>query len=199
MRFRTIPVAVLVLIASVHSALQAQSKAGARPPEQPGLRFVLEGAVEGGGARLIELQFTDGSTQTLTAGQGGTVSAGLQYRPAALPRLSVAGTVGYKVVTNASENADIGISRIPVEVIGRWSLNADWWAGLGAVKHNSIDIEGDGFLPDAEMESSTGATLELGWRWIALSYTSLEYTGPNGDTFDAGSIGVVLRWVVGKK
>lgn len=164
-----------------------------------GVHFVLEGAFEGGGARLIELTFTNGDTQTLTAGQGGTVAAGLQYRPAGLPKLSIAGTVGYKFVTNASENADIGISRVPVEVIGRWSLNPDWWVGAGAVKHNSVNIEGDGFIPDATMESSTGATLELGWRWIALSYTSLEYTGPNGDTFDAGSLGVVLRWVVGRK
>lgn len=196
---RVLTRSALALLVAVPLTLQAQAKAGARPADKPGLDFVLEGAFEGGGARLIELTFTNGDTQTLTAGQGGTIAAGLQYRPAALPKLSIAGTVGYKFVTNASENADIGISRVPVEVIGRWSLSPDWWVGAGAVQHNSVNIEGDGFIPDTEMESSTGATLELGWRWIALSYTSLEYTGPNGDTFDAGSIGVVLRWVVGRK
>jgi hypothetical protein len=196
---RILFLAAIALLATAPLSLHAQAKAGARPAAQPGLNFVLEGAFEFGGARLIELQFTNGDTQTLTAGQGGTIAAGLQYRPAALPKLSIAGTVGYKFVTNASENADIGISRVPVEVIGRWSLDPDWWVGAGVVQHNSVNIEGDGFIPDAEMESSTGATLELGWRWIALSYTALEYTGPNGDTFDAGSIGVVLRWVVGKK
>lgn len=186
-----------VLAAVVPAALQAQAKTGA--PPATGLGFVLEGGFEFGGAKVVELTFTNGDTQSLTAGQGGTIAAGVQYRPAALPRLAVAATVGYKFVTNASENADIGISRIPVEVVGRWSLDPDWWLGAGVVRHSSVKVNGDGFFPDFEFDASTGTTLELGWRWVALTYTAMEYTAPTDEKFDAGAFGVSFRWVLGKK
>ncbi len=180
------------------ATLRAQDKSGGpaafRTPA-PGMAFVLEGGFEFGGDRLIELTFTDGSRQHLTAGQGGTIAAGLQYRPAGLPRLSIAGTVGYKFVTNASENANIGITRVPVELVGRYMLDRDWWAGAGVVMHNSITINGDGFLPDATLDASAGPTLEVGWRWIALTYTAMDYTDEVGQTFDASAIGVMFRWV----
>lgn len=192
--------ALALAVVLLPTAARSQDKAGGAPAatsSTPGMSFVLEGGIEFGGAKLIELTFTDGSTQSLTAGQGGTIAAGLQYRPAAAPRLSVSGTVGYKFVTNASSNASIGITRVPLELVGRWTLNDDWWAGAGVVKHASVKVEGDGFIPDAAFEASVGPTLELGWRWVALTYTSMEYTAPGGQTFDAGSIGVMVRWVRG--
>ena len=58
-----------------------------------------------------------------------------------------------------------------------------------------MNVNGDGFFPDSEMESSTGPTLELGWRWLAVTYTKLEYTDAADEKFDAGSVGVMFRYV----
>ena len=191
--------ALALLVTLVPTAAHAQ-KAGV-PAPGPGspIAFVIEGGVEYGGDKIVDLLFTNGDTQTLRAGQGGTIAAGLQFQPASVPRLSLAGTVGYKFVTNASDNASIGMSRIPIEVTGRWKLDPDWWIGAGLVRHAAVKVEGDGFFPDADFDASTGATLELGWRWAALTYTSIDYTDPAGDTFAGGSFGVSFRWVSKRK
>jgi hypothetical protein len=196
---RVLPLAVLVA-AAPFAALGAQDKGNTSAPASgTRLNWVLEGGFEFGGEDLVELQFQDGSTQTLTGGQGGTIAFGAQVRPAAVPRLALGATVGYKFVTNASENANIGITRIPVEVVGRWSLNGDAWVGAGITMHSAVTVNGDGFFPDSDLDASVAPTLEFGWRWIALTYTKMEYTAPNDETFDATAIGVSFRWVIGKK
>lgn len=189
---------VVALVIAPTVALAQKTSAPSATLASP-IAFVIEGGVEYGGDRIVDLLFTNGDTQKLSAGQGGTIAAGLQFQPTTLPRFSVAATVGYKFVTNASENASIGITRIPLELVGRWKLDQDWWIGGGVVRHASVKINGDDFFPDAEFDASTGATLELGWRWAALTYTSLSYASALGDTFDAGSIGVSFRWVSKRK
>lgn len=202
MRLRTTPparAALLVALALAPAVAHAQNSnaptlpPAAAPPSKVAL--VIEGGFEFGGDEIIELLFTNGDTQTLTAGQGGTIAIGGQFQPASIPRLSLAATVGYKFVTNASENASIGITRIPLELVGRWKLDGDWSLGAGVVRHAAVNVNGDGFVPDVSMDASTGATLELGWRWAALTWTTIEYTDPNGGVYDAGSIGVSFRWV----
>lgn len=175
----------MLLVAS--RALHAQA------PAEAGVRFLLEGALDFGGDRLVELTFTDGSTQNLAAGQGGTLGAGFVWRPAARPRASVLATVGFKFVSNASENADIGITRIPLRLVGRYALDDVWSLGAGVVRHAAVHVNGDGFFGDASLTSNVGPTFELGWKAAALTYTALTYTSASGETFDAGSIGVVVR------
>lgn len=191
----------VVAIAAVAALSFAPSRAEAQgttrwAPRTPGVGFVVEGALEFGGDELVKLTFTDGSQQTLRAGQGGSIGGGVQWRPAALPKLSLAATAGFKFVSNASENADIGITRIPLELVGRYDFTPDWWGGLGLVAHTNVKIEGDNFFPDATLDSPVGPTIQVGWRWVGLRYTKLTYeNGPQ--RFDAGAIGVSFRWVSG--
>lgn len=177
-------IAGLLLVAG-HLSAQAAPTAG--------VRFLIEGAVEMGGDRVVELTFTDGSTQTLTAGQGGTIGAGVVWRPTRMPRASLLATAGFKFVANASENADIGITRLPLRLVGRYALTPTWSLGAGVVRHAAVKINGDGFFADGTLTSNVGPTLELGWKAVALSYTALTYTAESGQTFDAGSIGLVFR------
>jgi len=186
---------VAALFALAPAAAAAQNSNAPAPAPASKVALVIEGGFEFGGDEVLELFFTNGDTQKLTAGQGGTIAIGGQFQPASIPRLSLAATVGYKFVTNASENANIGITRIPLELIGRWKLDDDWSLGAGVVRHASVNVNGDGFVPDISMDASTGATLELGWRWAALTWTTIEYTDPIGGVYDAGSIGVSFRWV----
>jgi hypothetical protein len=188
---------LLFALGLIAAPLAAQDKAAAAPRSH--LNPVIEGSVEYGGARVVDLTFQNGSSQVLHAGQGATFAAGLQLRPAAMPRFSVSGTVGFKFVTNASDNADIGITRIPIEVVGRWGLNRNWWAGAGVVRHVAVTINGDDFFADEALRASAGATVELGWRWAALTYTTVKYTDTAGATLGAGSVGVSARWVVTRR
>ena len=200
MNFRTTSRSLLALVL-LASAAAAQDKGNSGPvaAKPSPVRFVIEGGFDMGGDDFLELTFTNGDTQTITAGQGGTIAAGLQFMPASMPRFSVSGTVGYKFTTTAAENADIMFTRIPVEIVGRYKLNQDWFVGAGVVRHNSIHLDGDGFVPNADFDAATGATFELGWRWAALTFNAIDYKDAAGTSFSGGSVGVNFRWVSGKK
>lgn len=186
----------LALLVAVPLAAQNAAPRPAAAPHTFG--WVLEGSIEMGGDLLGELIFTDGSTQKLYFGQGGTVAFGFEVRPSALPNFGLRSTVGMKFTTNASENADISFTRVPVEVVGSYYLPQDWRIGAGLAYHASAEFNGDGFAPDESYDPAAGATLELGWRWAALTYTALEYKS-NGNAYDASSIGLSLTWVFGKR
>lgn len=191
--------ALLATLVAAPTVLAAQTGGAKAAAQTSSLALVIEGGVELGGDQIVELLFTNGGSQKLTAGQGGTIAAGLQYQPASIPRLSVAATVGYKFVTNASNNSSIGLTRVPIELVGRWQLAREWSLGGGVVRHAAVRFNGDGLLPDADLSASTGATVEVGWRWAALTYTAMNYTGPNGKKLNAGSVGATVRWVYRRK
>ncbi|MDQ8145024.1 MAG: hypothetical protein P3A29_07770 [Gemmatimonadota bacterium] len=180
-------------LARLAGLLLVAGRLSAQTTPATGVRFLIEGAVDMGGDRLVELEFTDGTTQDLAAGQGGTIGAGFVWRPAGMPRASLLATAGFKFVSNASENADIGITRFPLRLVGRYALNDAWSLGAGVIRHGAIKVNGDGFFEDQTLTSNLGPTLELGWKAVALTYTALTYTGETGQTFDAGSIGFVFR------
>lgn len=181
----------------------ALSQAAPRPkapaPSTPHrFAWVLEGGVEYGGDVLVTLLFTDGSDQDILAGQGGTVAFGFDVRPRSLPQVGIRTTAGIKFSSNASENADISFMRIPVEVVGSYYLPREWRVGAGLAYHTGVSFNGDGFVPDVDFDPATGLTLEVGWKALALTYTTMEYSA-GGASFDASAIGLSATWVFGKK
>ncbi len=190
----------LAILLSAPALVSGQNTRSNTAAPSPRFGLVLEGGIEYGGDQLVELLFTNGGTQKLLAGQGGTVAAGLHFQPASVPQLSAIATVGYKFVTNASNNSRIGLTRIPIEVIGHWTFVPDWSVGVGVVRHAAVKFDGDGFLSDTDFTASTGATVEVGWRWAVLTYTGINYAAPSGAKLNAGSVGASVRWIYnGKK
>lgn len=168
------------------------------PPEEPvrtgpSVGLFLDGTLEMGGDRVAETFFEDGDSQTMRAGQGGSVSAGLELRPSAASPFAVRGTVGFKYVTTAATNVDIKLTRIPIEVVGTYTLPNGVFAGAGVVHHARIRFDGGGLAEDVDFDPATGATVEAGWKWIALTYTHLTYTDEFGNEYDAGAPGISVR------
>jgi hypothetical protein len=164
----------------------------------PVASLVLEGGIEFGGSEVAEVTFTDGGTQKMYAGQGGTIAAGLLLRPRQESPLDVRATVGYKFVTTAGDNANITLTRVPIELIATYRVAPDWTVGGGLVRHSAISFNGDGFAPDFSFDDAMGATLEVAWRGVALSYTAMSYTDEGGNDYSAGAIGVSYRFIVNK-
>lgn len=154
--------------------------------------FAFEADLEYGGDDVATVNFTDGSSQHVKAGQGLTLALGGHYRAAESSPFSVRATVGYKFVTTAAENADIGIDRKVFEVLGNYRWPSNWWVGAGVTHHADIQFDGDGFGPNLDFDDATGFTLEAGWKWIALSYTGIDYTDEFGGDWDASSLGITL-------
>ena len=196
---------VLALLAAATSPLLGQTSSGKSKGDQGATQphrvgWVIDGALEMGGDRLVTLVFTDGSTQKIYAGQGGTVAVGMDYRPASIPTLGLRATAGFKFTTNASENSDIAFTRIPIELVGSYYLPNDLRVGAGLAYHTGVSFKGDPALsvPDVSFDPAAGYTLELGWKWVALTYTGIEYSA-NGGSLDASAVGVSFTWIFGKR
>jgi hypothetical protein len=169
-----------VLTASSAAAADKHSRLG----------FALQTDLELGGDDLATVSFTNGDTQNVKAGQGATLAAGGYIRPVAESPFSIRGVVGYKFLTTAATNADIGLTRVVAQLVGDYKLNQNWWVGLGAVHHANTKLNGDGYFQDVAFADSTGVSTELGWRWAALQYTKISYTDELGGSWDASSVGL---------
>jgi len=189
-------VATLLVVAPVSAQQPAPSQSAA--PARA-LNWAFDFSLEYGGDVYATLIFTDGDRQELLAGQGGTISVGGDYRFRSLPRVGVRALAGIKWSSNAAENSNISFTRIPIEVVGSYYLDDDWRVGAGLAYHATGKVNGDGFFPDFEFDPATGYTAEIGWRWVALTYTGIEYTSSGGPAIDASAFGVSLNWVFGKR
>lgn len=188
----------VALLALFTAPVQAQSPANG-PFRDYTFAWVLGAAFEYGGDRFADFVFTNGDTQTMRAGQGGTAFAGVAFHPAAAPRLGIEGTVGVKYVTTAADNANITLTRFPLDARATWSLTPDVFVGAGVTYHTGTKFRGDGFVQDVAFDPALGTSVRLGWRWIAATYTAMTYTDEFGFEYDAGSFGIALSAEVGKR
>jgi hypothetical protein len=152
--------------------------------------WILGADLDFGGDDVATVDFTDGSSQDIAAGQGVTVSAGGYFRPVESSPFVVRGSIGYKYVTTAADNADINMSRVVMQLMGDYNFNSDWWAGFGLVHHSGTELDGDGFFQDVSFDDATGFAAEFGWRWVGLHYTNIEYDSEFGGTVDASNVGI---------
>lgn len=163
----------------------------------PSVALLLETALELGGDPVASVEFDDGTAQEFTGGQGFTVAAGAELRPSAALPVSLRATVGYKYDFANASNAFITFARVPVEVIGSVDVAGDFRVGAGYVRHMGIRFDTDGVGQDGEFDDASGGTVEVGWRWIALTYTGIRYTDDAGAEYDASSVGVSFSATVG--
>ena len=156
-----------------------------------GKRFggVVGGAIEFGGDDIGRVFFTDGSSQDLTAGDGVSLEIGVFGRPSPAP-FALRGTIGFKYTTTQAENADINVNRLVLNVIGTHEIG-QFRVGGGITHHSNISFDTDGLGGDQDFDDALGLTLEIGWSWLVLSYTSIDYEpeGTNREV-DASNIGL---------
>lgn len=159
--------------------------------------WVLDATFEYGGDPVVEVTFTDGSSQKITAGQGGTFSFGADFRPT--PNFGVRALAGWKFATSAADNVTLMFTRFPVEAVASWYFTPDVRLGVGGTYHAAIKFDGDGLGPNLAFDPAVGATVELGWKAIALTYTNMNYTDEPGAQYNASNVGVSLNWLFGKR
>ncbi|MAW94076.1 MAG: hypothetical protein CMF36_07115 [Leeuwenhoekiella sp.] len=159
-----------------------------------GAKFLIEAGGEFGGDEILTVYFEDGDDQKMHAGQGGYVAVGGEFHFRNLRAFMMRGTVGYKYVTTAADNANIKLTRIPINLLGYYRINDDFRLGAGLTTHQLIRFKGDGFVPDADLSSSLGGRFEFGWRWVALTYTAINYKNEFDYSFSANSIGLAISF-----
>ena len=180
------------MLAGFALSLAAQQSPPPSPTPHRPLRPVAEFGIEAGGDRVATVTFTDGSRQSVRAGQGGTLAAGLLWTPSATVPASLRLTAGFKFQTTAADNVSIWMRRFPVELVGSWHLPNQWRVGAGLVRHIQPRFTAENLVPDIAFGDATGGTLEVGWNVVALTWTALSY-----GSVKANAIGATLIWPFG--
>lgn len=152
-------------------------------------KFLVEGGIEYGGDEILEVFFTNGEDQTMLAGQGGYIAVGGELQFAKVKQVMLRASIGIKYNTTAADDANIRLTRLPVHLTPFWRINDDFRLGVGVTTHMNVKFKGDGFVSDVDFTSSVGPRVEFGYKWIALTYTAINYKDEIGQSFSASSIG----------
>jgi len=162
-------------------------------------KFLIEGGIEYGGDEIMEVFFTNGEDQTMLAGQGGYIAVGGELQFAKVKQFMLRTSIGIKYNTTAAENANIRLTRLPVHLTPFWRINDDFRLGVGVTTHMNAKLKGDGFVSDVDFTSSVGPRFEFGYKWIALTYTAINYEDEVGQSFSASSIGASVSFTLPNK
>jgi len=156
-----------------------------------------------GGDDLATVYFEDDDSQDITAGQGVTLSAGGYFRPLDNSAFEIDASIGYKYATTQADNADINVSRTVMQLGALYRWPNGFYVGAGLVEHFSPQLNGDGFFEDVQFDDATGFNVEIGWRWISVHYTDIQYTNDFldffGEDIDASHVGLRFTYRFGQR
>jgi len=154
------------------------------------VRFLITGGLEMGGDEVAKVYFTNGNTQSVKAGQGGSIALGGQLQLPKLERFLLRATVGYKYVTTAADNVHIRLTRVPVQFTGNWMATKKLRLGAGLAMHTGIKFKADGLGEDISFDGASGPTFEVAYSGIGLTYTAMTYRDSQNYTYAANAIGL---------
>jgi hypothetical protein len=166
------------------------------------IRPSLDFAVEFGGDSLVTAEFSDGSTANVRAGTGVTVAAGAHIKPSWRSPYDLRVTFGYKYGGVTGSNTSIYLDRLRLLAVPSYHFTRSWWAGAGFVRDMNVEFHGNnvpvagtnGALRNVRLNDANGATVEAGWRYLALTYTFIKYSDDFGDSFKGNSVGGLFTW-----
>lgn len=181
---------VLITFFLFSHSLSAQDKT-------KGFSFSLGGALELGGDKVAQVYFTNGEDQSVNAGQGGSILAGLDYT--FNKSFGLRAVLGYKYVTTAATNANITLTRFPMRLSGVVHFTPKWWASAGFATQQRIVFKGDGILDNFKLSTSGGPHIELGYNQLFLSYTGMKYKDNQNGVYDASCFGLGFLFPLKKK
>lgn len=158
--------------------------------------FVIEGGLHAGGDDLETVTFTDGSSETIKAGDGLSLAFGARFDIS--DDLEMAATLGIKIDSIDAQNGSLDWTRYPLNGILLYKMD-DWRFGGGLTYHMSPTLEGDGVVVGkAEFDDALGALLDVRYFFSEPAYvggraTFIDYEVINGSASVSGnSIGVTV-------
>jgi hypothetical protein len=188
----------LVLLTSVAPRADAQGR----------VRGIVRVGGDFGGDKVLQFQYSDGSTPSVPAGGGLLVSGGgaLELFGSAAQSLDLQGSVGlkYRTIPPAS-NQNATWARIPVEGLLMYRTPFGLRVGGGAAVHlhNVLEASGATLNDRVEFKNTPGflGQAEYGFgKWaLDLRYTMMKYEVSKGGTgtVSANSLGAGLSYVFG--
>jgi hypothetical protein len=156
------------------------------------LRFLVAGALEFGGDEVAEVYFTNGNTQSVRAGQGGTIAVGGQYQFAGAEKFLLRATVGYKYVTTEADNVHIRMTRVPIQLTANYMAAKKLLLSAGFVMHRAIRFNSGGIGNNIRFKPANGSVIGISYAGIGVTYTTMRYRNEFNDAWSANAIGVAF-------
>jgi len=156
------------------------------------IKPLLGGSLEMGGESVAEVIFTNGETQDMPAGQGGSIFGGVEISFSSLQLLTLRSTIGYKYLTTAADNVHIRLTRVPIHFSANLMLPQNIRIGAGISTHRSIRLNSDGLSQNVDFKAATAPAFEVAWKWVGLSVVPMKYVATTGEAFDATAIGLTF-------
>ena len=152
------------------------------------MEFVVAAGLTFGGDDIFDVEFTDGSSESIEAGGLFNAKAGIQYYFSDAPA-SLLGTVGYHFDSVSAQNGDATFSRFPIDLTAFYHFE-EHRIGLGGSLHTGTELDID-FDPSVlgfgatngtiDFDDALGLVLEYGYRFknsgatIAVRAVQIDY------------------------
>ena len=192
--FKFYPLFLFLFASNILGAQETTQKTIVKP-----VRLLIEAALELGGDEVAEVYFTNGNTQSVKAGQGGSLAVGAQFQLPNLDKFLLRSTLGIKYVTTEADNVHIRLTRIPIHLTANWMLAKKLRIGAGVATHRSIRFKADGIGDDLKFDGATGPMFEISYGGVGLRYTSMKYKDDANHTYSANAIGLSFSLTVPNK
>lgn len=156
-----------------------------------------------GGDKFIEgIQYSDGYSEDIAAGQFLQVYAGVRYQ--AVPQFSVQATAGYHVdQTRRSSNGNARFARYPFEALAHFHVTDQVRVGGGVRFVTGARFTSSGLLAQGNpsFDDTTGAVAEIEYLaapqlGLKLRYVSEKYQAkpPFSGALDGSHVGFMFNW-----
>lgn len=144
-------------MAVAQEAPAATSSFSIKPFAGAGLTF--------GGKKLLEAEMSDGSSKSVSSGGFVDLRVGLEY-PLIDSPWAIQAAVAYHVDDISASNGDFKFSRVPVELLGMYSVNDQWRVGFGLRKATAAKTKGSGFFAgtSVDLKSDMGIIVQGEYR-----------------------------------
>lgn len=151
----------------------------------------------GGDAIVEDIQFEDGSTDDVDAGEGIWIDLGMRFD---FSSWALKSTIGYKSGGTFASNGDATLSRIPLTFIASYNNNGHYFGGGFTHELNpTLDLDLPYFNGSADFDNTTGLVIEYEnnydrWAW-GIRYTDIEYSHSDSSMeYDGSNIGAFAHF-----
>mgnify|MGYP000943670593 FL=1 len=181
----------IVFVLTLFENAVAQDEPKYRP-----VRFLVGGALEFGGDEVAKVFFTNGETQAVRAGQGGSISIGAQVQFPKASKFLLRGSIGYKYVTTQADNVHIRLTRVPMQLTANFMVAPKLRLGAGIVTHSGVKLNSDGLGGNMTFKSNAGPVFEIAYYGVGISFTALKYTDQDNNPYSANAFGITFSGVL---
>jgi len=191
----------ILMACAISMALSGSAFAQSAPNP---LHFMVGVGLTIGGGNVATVQYTDGSTNNISAGTGAQLMTGLDYR--LNQSVSFEATVGYRARFAVGSNGDVSFNRFPIDLLAYYNVDPKWRIGAGVeyINHPSLSGSGEGAQYNEDFKNTTGFILETEYfpmpnfgvkiRAVKETYKPVNtynpYTGANQTNTDGSNIGI---------